>query len=119
MTEYDGLHQKVAKAQVILTHGKFPSASKAWVEQFYDDYRSLFRAYAAKFISSTDESERRALMIEMVSVFSLVHLQIDLDKSLPDDLRELVIDYDHHPDEYPGYKYREDKIINKAYALLK
>ena len=55
----------------------------------------------------------------MVEVFSLAHLQIVLGEALPDDLDELVLDYDHHPDEYPGYKGREQQLVSESYAVLK
>jgi|SRR5690349_16496945 len=113
------LRQRISEAREMLSQGKFPIDDEKFLAGFYEDYRALFRAYAKEFIASENEAERKALMLEMVEAFSLAHLQIMLDGKLPDDLSELVLDYDHHPDEYPGYKSREQRLVGGEYALLK
>jgi len=113
------IRKTVSKAQKMLSRGKFPVNDKKYLDDFYDSYRTLFRAYAKDFVDSKSEVERKTLMLGMVEVFSLAHLQIVLGDALPDDLDELVLDYDHHPDEYPGYKTREQQLVDESYAVLK
>ncbi|HSX33578.1 MAG TPA: hypothetical protein VLF91_04550 [Candidatus Saccharimonadales bacterium] len=113
------LRQRVAKAQELLGQGRFPASNEKFLAEFYKDYRTLFRAYAKDFAASKSEAERKALMRGMVEIVSLAHLQIVLESKLPDDLRESVLDYDHHPDEYPGYETRERRLLDRDYAVLK
>ncbi|GEM_PF-1415379 len=118
--EYDSSRQALEQANEMLRLDSLPTFDENFLNRLYDSYRTIFRVYASKFASSSTEVVRNALMLEMVDAFSLVHLQIKLGTiSLPADLGELMEDYDHAPDEYPGYEQRKDKLIQKSYLILK
>jgi hypothetical protein len=86
------------------------------IVRYFSDFRRLFPIIASKIKAAKSEDERKELITEIVELNGLYGVQLLLDVELPPDLEEIAFDYDH--DEYPGYDYRLDNIMNDRYLVL-